>query len=678
MAEKIMRFDNMEGDILCVTFRGANVQAGEILAAAQPVVIQMDGGGGEYAAVKYATASVSMLTTGVQHLDLYAAAPLAVAVDIVNETTGEVLFAGYVTPNTFGQPIDGVNETLTIECVDYLGIAKFVPMAVPLGAVMTLEEVFAHAAAKLGASSWQLSKTLHLKSGDSAVETGEYQKLTVAGRCFYNDTTPSPIGTESVSNIPESLTVYDALEMIAESLRMTWVQNDSELLLFDDVAARGGLNPFGRYITLTEESFAETGSQISVLPRYSMVSLARRSDKEVAAMQPILDDALLFSGGAQREYSDNVGSDSETLTISQGLGSFVADCVAPYGELLSYVELSPPKLPAYSNAWKIAAWRDEHSWQNCVRIKAHDEDGVARTAVRLHSDYCLSFPERSALGFRMRITAGFSNDRERIYPYKLRASSIFFLYASLSMTRGNTTKYYNSVTEQWVDYSFVMPLRFAEQAEWRSVFSASSAAISDPPFATVYPPDEVFASGMPGGTLSLTLYAPPESSVEWKTCYIKEIDIKAVVLPDRRAANAKDKPAEVEYLGTYDYMNTADTVELPIDVRSPLSAKMFGTVIDGVDLLTTRQEGASIEGSKRWEVGVEYDDGSGGRLSMIQRIERQRNPGDGMEYAITLVDAHNAGVSPMTAISCRAWTGRKVVAAYTRDLAESKINVTLN
>ena len=47
MGTKTMRFSNMENDIIVVTFSGDNVADGELTPAASPVVLQMDGGGGE-------------------------------------------------------------------------------------------------------------------------------------------------------------------------------------------------------------------------------------------------------------------------------------------------------------------------------------------------------------------------------------------------------------------------------------------------------------------------------------------------------------------------------------------------------------------------------------------------------------------------------------------------------
>ena len=687
-----MRLSNMENDTIVVTFSGDNVSDGELTPAASPVVLQMDGGGGEYSAVKYTTASISILCDGVQHLDLYAVSPLDVSVQVYNDTTDRSLFLGYVTPNTFAQPINGVNDTLTIECVDLLGIAKFIPFDIGVNKVLTLAEIFAAIAERLGIpDKWSICRNVRLTSGDGSRTTTEYQKLTIPTRFFYEGISPSTISEGVVSLLPQAMTLFDALKMIAESFRATWLQITDTLYLFDEVTCRAqGATPYidntgwvatlGGTKELTEESFAATASQISVLPRYSMVSLARKRAKELDLLPALFENGNLASAEGEFRYHDDKNGSNERMTVVQALTSKVCD-VANGGGFYSYAELTPPKNKAWSDAWQIAARGDESKWTNYFRIPANDDgSALARIALNVSPEFVTALPERAKLGLRLKITAAFSADTSRIYPYKLNASSTYRLYALLKVVKPDGSElYYNEFAEVWQEQKRLIGLTFPSYtaAEWRDFFVA--AFFSDGEESVMkYPVADVLAIGSPGGKVEIELYASPKGSGVYNVCYIKELSLQAVVLPDVRAVGVKDTPSETSYLGTYDYNNTLDTVTLPIDVRETLGSKFFGTVIDGEELLQSRAPGDTVLNSKRWEVQLQFDDGRGGTMSMLERIAAMVKCGDGMEYELELCDEHNSAYSPLTRVISSAWQGGKVIAGYSRDVEQSTIRVTLN
>ena len=687
-----MRFSNMENDTIVVTFSGDNVSDGELTPSIPPVVLQMDGGGGEYSAVKYTTASISVLCDGVQHLDLYSVAPLSVSVRVCNETTDRVLFLGYVTPNTFSQPINGVNDSLTIECVDLLGIAKFVPFDIGVNKLLTLAEVFSAIAERLGvAEKWNICRNVRLTSGDGSRTTAEYQKLTIPTRFFYEGLSPSTIGEGVVSMLPQAMTTFDTLKMIAESFRATWMQITDTLYLFDEILCRakgateyighsGWVATLGGTKELTEESFAASSSQISVLPRYSMVSLARKTAKELDLLPAIFDDGNLASTEEEYRYHDNKNGSNERMTVVQALTSKVCD-VANGGGFYSWAELTPPKNKAWSDAWQIAAWGDENKWTNYYRIPAHDEgSALAKIALNVSPEFVTTLPERAKIGLRLKISAAFSSDTSRMYPYKLNASNTYRLYARLKVTKPDgTVLYYNEFAEVWQEASRLIGITFPDYmaSEWRDTFVA--AFFSDGEESVMkYPVADVLAIGSPGGRVELELYASPKGSGVCNVCYIRELCLQAVALPDVRAVNVKDSPPATEYLGTYDYNNTLDTVTLPIDVRATMGDKFFGTVIDGEDLLQSRSAGDTVLSSKRWEVQLAFDNGNGGRMSMLERIESMARCGDGMEFELELCDEHNSAFSPLMKITSPAWQGGKAIAGFSRDIEKSTIRVTLN
>lgn len=679
MGTKTMRFSNMENDIIVVTFSGDNVSDGELTPATSPVVLQMDGGGGEYSAVKYTTASISILCDGVQHLDLFAGNPLAVSVKIVNETTDYTLFLGYVTPNTFNQSLTGINDTLSIECVDCLGAAKYKPFKRinPSEGFPTsrISDLLLHEAIDLGAKLVVLPDYIQLLSGDGAKVTSNYQALEVSESYFYSSTTlPRKLPDGELSFDALAVTVYDIFEMVAQSFRASWVMYRDHIVLVDYIALsdagelsasilpNGIAQKLSAKITLDEESVASGAANITILPRYSLVSLDNKECAGIKVHPDVFDDSLLFALRSS-EVEEEVGRDETIYNLSQVLGSQASDTVAvfvPESTIPTSMFVAHKCVKDTDNGWiggieKEARWNDRlGGWDKYLRLFCPKSNAESKCLFSTKLDYRTAVVPSAFLGLKLSISAAFSDTAEKLYPTELKASGEQTLLIAIRC--GDKYLRYPSTADKWGDERALQPLYFRQEGEWRTEFVHRGRG-------------GLLCDNVPGGEIMLEIWVT--SATTWRTCYIKELSLELTT--DKAAALYLAREPETLYRGTYEYDKEMDTVSLPFRFGFPLGDKPFGTIIDGEEYAVTHGDSANrTVGCKmefRTPTGVTYD--------MLERIERLANFGDGKQWEIPLCDAHNNFIPTHSAVSSPAWEGYKVIAGFERNISESTINVTL-
>lgn len=699
MGVKTMNFRNREGDRITVTFKGDSVGYGELTPAQSPVVLQMDGGGGEYKAVKYTTASISILCDGLQHLDLFATSPLAVSVTVKNMATDKTLFKGFVSSNTFNQQLTGYNDALTIECVDSLGVLKFIQYerideSVGFQAA-TIKRILKHIAGVLEITNVFLPYTFVVENGDGSATTDKYQELTVSEEYFYESTLPKLVGENEVSIQAQAITCFDSLEMIASSLRATFVQIEENLFLVDELAisngkaitylnvADGSIASYGESLELTEDMFDSSGVDFSLLPRYSQFSIKNSPTKELPIILSAFEDEYFFANGDLTTNSYAVGSSNEGAVFVQPLASHVYD-VAGESKFYSYVELKKPN--EYSNAWKIVAWGDGKQWQNYLRIEVGSRENplcVFTKKTMLKN----ALPARENLGLKLEINACFSWDfgETSLYPYDLINDGYCRLICTLTSQRGETTYYYDATKERWVAELTYLSLYFRKAEGWRSDFflinSDDTPGFITPGLST-YSPKDIIAIGIPGDTVNFRIYNHNTlvnyDQSTWNLAFIKELNLAVVPLPDVVAAGARDPLPGTEYKGVYAFNKIAETVTFPIEISSILSKRYFGTIIAGVDYMSSRDPKEKRENSGRWCCRLLSCPSSESKITMLERVAALGNFGDGRELEMTLRDERNNKLSALTTLTSTLWSAYKIIVALTRDISESNIRIKLN
>lgn len=692
MGSKTSKIKSLDGDIITIEFAGENVANGTI--EVRDVTTQMDGSA-EYEAVKYTTASVTCIVDGLQLLDLYATTPLAVSVKITNETTGKMLFSGYISPNTFNQPLDGYNDELTIECVDCLGIAKFVPYALlelSYGfSTLTLGDVLQHIASLIHVNGVQVADTVRIVSGDDLHTTHRYDLLTVSEQYFFKSINPRVLPSGAAELYPIAETCYDVLKMIAESFRMSWVQEGEIIYLHDYVAARSqGLIPMrqlgaeaiplpiGSEITLQAESFAAMGSTISITPRPSLYSLESAAADEVPLLQELFSEDTLSPDGGQTRYEDNKYSDDYTVTLAQKLASTVYQ-VGNNGAIVGYVELKHPGVSSFTDYWSASAWGDtQHKWDTALRFAIPEDNNAVQRVFSRRIAYSTAVPGRNFLALRLKINAAFTNDTSRLAPFDLRTNGTCKLYITLSVGGPEAPLYYNEVNGGWSDEWHLIELIFSDYSsnEWRNTFNANIPGGTQ--FA-LFPPTEALAWNIPDGRVDLSFWIPAaEADAGWKVAYIKELSLDLVPRPDVRAINTLNSIPETTYKGTYAYDDEAETVTLPIELEHILAERYFGTKIEGVEYMASSHIEVPWIDSGRWSAKLRFAEAAGSELyDMLERIYRLAMLGDGTEVEITVNDSHNNEITPFTALLAGVWDGRKLPVAISKNYRDNYAKITL-
>ena len=117
-------FVGADGHRYSVAFSGASVTDRELLL--QGVSISMAAHERKFVGFK-STACQVQVVTDEPLIDLYAAHVRDIAVRVVDETSGEAVFCGYVVPFSFDQAFTGCADVVTIDCVDAVTAIKDKP-----------------------------------------------------------------------------------------------------------------------------------------------------------------------------------------------------------------------------------------------------------------------------------------------------------------------------------------------------------------------------------------------------------------------------------------------------------------------------------------------------------------------------------------------------------------------
>ena len=323
MGIKTGQFKTIKGDLITVNFTGENVKSGSLRLSSTPVVLQMDNGGRDYAPVQYTTASIACISDSVSLLDLFASKPLDIAVEIRSSVAG-ILFTGYISPNTYDQPIDGVNDTITIECVDWLGISKYVRYRQYKNeqlSTMTVREALLHTIGLI-TSSAELWLSNYVEIGYDDTTTSLYPELTLSESLFYNSPTqPTVLQNGDITLETQAMSCYEVLSMIAESFRGNFIQIGKVIVLYDVLSCIysgtqrvyynitcddqvADIRIIGGIINITKKSFSSSGNTISILPKYSSFKLNYKQGNIDLYPNVFANDYLYVRGERIVDYTE--------------------------------------------------------------------------------------------------------------------------------------------------------------------------------------------------------------------------------------------------------------------------------------------------------------------------------------------------------------------------------------
>lgn len=624
---------SLHGQVIDVTFTADEFQDG----ALPPIVsisTQMDGGA-EYSPMKMTTASIGFLVDGVELMRLLAIdAPVAVTIADSNK----VLFQGWVVPNSYNQTVTGINDIVVIECVDGLGYAKYVNYERGDSfSVMTLAELFARAISRLGIAEVRIAQDVLVLSynGD---RSAQYDLLRVSDNIFYKGVNPEEIDGNLIYE-PIAMTYEEVLRMIAESLRLTWVQVGDILYLVDEVKiadsttvavyrnSDGDDYEDGVMRNISEDSFSSSSCNVSTKPKCSRVVI-NHAEGDERYIQPSLFNREHLRPAENEPFIRQVSTD-ERVAILQ-MASLTYD--EQDSSLIAYKRYpATEEMPrSYDDSWDVAL-RFLHvgtAVLSVARLRTTFRGAVAPTLGR---------------GIKVNIALRTSKPSDGDWPWDGdELESAVMLHLRISATNKGITRYYCAYNGQWQSEAFDNPIYFRKRGD-EYVFGAE---LSQAAAGNVIPLDEH------GGMIDVELRTANTASW-WEVAHIYRFEVVEAKV-DSFAADNPSPTSKTEAKGQWQF-NEVQEVTLPIDNYYYNTERAFGDIAGGV-------------GCKRILVAGE---------SLLDQAWKRARLGDRLMWEMALRDEANA-ITALDAFTCvQLWSGRKVVAGYTRDVLNNTITLTL-
>lgn len=648
------------GDTVQVAFIADELSDG-LLPDAIRINMQMDGDGG-YSPLKKTTASVTFLADGAELMAL-CTADYTIRAVIKNTTKQKILFSGFIVPNSYNQGLTGYNDTITIECVDWLGFAKYVPYSqvdVEKGfSVMGLSSIAKRCFTLIngGAASVTVmipATVLVSKGSDQEIFL---EAVVVSESCFFTSALPDEVTKDYR---PVAMNCEEVLTMISESLRLTWLSVGNRIFLADVLSLHYGDSVYtdittGDVVTypvlrtITEESIADTACNVSSLARVSMTEVKHARADEVQIMQDPFDTATLHKDGEYVEFYDAV-EDPYNRVISVPLRSDIYNDYPP-------VDVN---MPCYS---QFVAWRnnksvvpspgsphflDNYAWGADswdVALKMYDKNKVTPIRVLLRRKIKYTLPvvgiprglvKNAARVLCMSAEIVKGDRADLLWPHNSENIDCRLLVSVIVDGR-----YYSPVARDYVDEKTVFAVNIYKDgtAHW-----------------DIYILGDREEDGIPipaSGALEVVIYSSGELlNPGWDVAWLRRFN---VVLKSDTYALRHDllRPA-VERVGFWDN-NRTQSIAPPLDIYYNLTEKLLGA--------------NAAEPALLYYV-------AGEELPLAEYAHRLANVGDRKMYEMSLLDDGNIA-TPLDVFRCPLWSGYKSVAGYERDVLENKIILTL-
>lgn len=675
----------LEGQLISVILAADEFEEGGLPSIAG-ISIQMDGGG-EYAPIKITTASIEFLTDSREIIDI-CRLDYPISVSIINDTKQEHLFKGYVVPNSYNQPMTGVNDIHTIECVDCLGYAKYVAYeqlnAAKGFSAISLSNIAVRCLQLCGAGGRKerimLPNTVRVTR--DVYSAPAMDSIIIGEDTFFNSRLPA---LATMDYRPQAKTCEEVLAMIAESLRLTWVSNGLDVYLIDALSASVGDVPYYDALThdaatlsttrvITEDSFAPGASNVSSLPRISMTEIEHSRADEVSVMQDPFDETTLVKDGAYKE-SYNATVDAYSRVISVPLRSKIYDT---YLSAQSGEDGNAP--PVYS---QFVAWRenksvvpspgtitflDDYAWGDGnwnIALKMCDtEPQTVRELLRRKIQFStpvigeprgLTKNAARVLQIGAEVVIAKLNEGEK----DSDGSKGAFIKAQLWPQNAESIdcKLLVSVIVNGLYYNPSEREYTAEQA----IFAVNIYKDGTASWAIYGLDDKMEGIPIPNsGTIELVVYSNGNYDAGWDVAWLKQLTL--VIRSDSLALREDLARPSIERTGLW-LLNRTQRVSLPIDIYYYLT-----NIPASTDKLDNDYHG-------RPTLYYLVDDEN---LSAVEYIHRLANVGDRIMYELPINEStFTSGISPYDAFACDLWNSWKVATGYTRDVLNDKIILIL-
>ncbi len=434
-------FKNREGDDIRVSFSGAGVVADDdLLFGTSPVVLSMSGTAGEFSPIKYTTGTIALIAREGEMLDLMTSHIEDVRVMVRNITTGEYIFLGFVSPNTFSQNFDSEVNEFSVEVVDFLGAAKLLPYPFDGLRSRSLREVVTRIlyAYFFEIEALVVPKTLRLCAGKGATDeadkyTARYMEMQVSEIAFVESVNPFlpqlVEGVQSSMRWPAGdVTCYAVLEMIANSLLFTFVQDGDRWYLVDDLQTISALSrPQISYTTddqwssYTEQEIVQRDGDVYNVTSYSLMdksvgyssvekfgkfTIKNAHESEVPIYPSLFSEELLAGIGTMQKVEK---TEDRAAIQWQNLSNVCYDIVTPGARLMTQASLDSEVLAGIP----VQLFSGLRDWEKYLMLNV-PLAAERQLLLKKKTHFPVELAPRSGIGIYIKMNAsvavGYAND----------------------------------------------------------------------------------------------------------------------------------------------------------------------------------------------------------------------------------------------------------------------------
>ena len=247
--------------------------AGELTLGPSSFTTEMESGNTIYAPVKYQRA-IAQIVNDEYMFSLYSTTAKQNTVKLF-DSSDNLLWTGYTTPNIYNTPYDFELETYSIEAIDGLAVLRYYDYT-PVGSYKdfrSFAEIINHLLAKSGCyTHWFWSTNTKIEGNNNNLP----EQMTISEQCFFDED-------------DEAMKMNEVLEEICKFCGVTAIAKGTHVYFIDYDAIKHSQNGYAKYSvgnntssttvyltdskTITKDDYTETGSSLTLEGAYSRVTV---------------------------------------------------------------------------------------------------------------------------------------------------------------------------------------------------------------------------------------------------------------------------------------------------------------------------------------------------------------------------------------------------------------------
>lgn len=192
----------------------------EIILGTPPFTVSYESGDNTiYKPIKYSSATCTIVTTNYFE-DIYTGANQGTRINLIDNSTKQSKFIGYITPNVYNQQYDGVAQPLELECVDGLSTLKNIDYTT-VGSeknIVSFADIVQHILLQANAYSRLYVSNATQKNNEASINILE--ELYISENNFFDEDN-------------EPMKCSEVLEEIAKYLNVTIYANGVDVYMID-------------------------------------------------------------------------------------------------------------------------------------------------------------------------------------------------------------------------------------------------------------------------------------------------------------------------------------------------------------------------------------------------------------------------------------------------------------